>query len=122
MPDRSNTQIEPAAPDSPAAEAILRAYTADIAGRYHGRPATQEEIDAALRAAPSDDLAPPKGIFLVARTGGRIIGCAGLRVLQGDVGEVKRVFVIPAARGRGIGTGLLRELEHRAAGCGLTRL
>ena len=34
MPDRSVTQIEPAAPDSPAAEAILRTYMADIAGRY----------------------------------------------------------------------------------------
>jgi ribosomal protein S18 acetylase RimI-like enzyme len=115
-------EIEAAAPGSPAGAAILRAYMSDIVARYHGRPATDEEVDAALRDDPAAALAPPDGLFLVARDGHDVVGCAGLQVLPGGVGEVKRVFVDPRARGRGIGTRLLRALERRAADRGLTRL
>jgi ribosomal protein S18 acetylase RimI-like enzyme len=99
-----------------AAEAcrILRAYFDDVAGRYFGRPATEAEIAAAMREDPSDDLTPPSGLLLVAREGGNVLGCAGLRLLPGQVAEVTRVFVVPAARGRGLGSRLLHCLEDHA--------
>ena len=37
---------------------MLRAYFADVASRYYGRQATEDEIAAAVRDEPSDDLAP----------------------------------------------------------------
>src|ERR1700722_3159653 len=66
----------------PAAEEgrqILRAYFDDVASRYYARPATGDEIAAAMGEDPSDDLAPPRGLLLVAREKGDVLGCAGLR-------------------------------------------
>ena len=104
---------------SPAAEEarqILRAYFDDVASRYYGRPATGDEIAAAMSEDPSDDLAPPRGLLLVAREKGDVLGCAGLRLLPGHVAEVTRVFVVPAARHRGLGSRLLNCLEGHAHG------
>jgi hypothetical protein len=50
------------------------------------------EVAAAMREEPSDDLALPRGLFLVAREEGAVLGCAGLRLLPGRIGEVTRVF------------------------------
>ena len=67
-----------------------------------------------MREEPSDDLAPPGGLLLVAVQDGAVLGCAGLRLLPGGIGEVTRVFVMPAARRRGLGSRLLDELETHA--------
>jgi GNAT superfamily N-acetyltransferase len=109
-------------PASPAARAALRAYFADVASRYYGRPATEEEIVAAMRAEPSDDLTPPGGLLLVASEGNSVLGCAGLRLLPGRIGEVTRVFVMPAARRRGLGSRLLDHLEAHARDHGVATL
>ena len=125
---------------SPAAEEarrILRAYFGDVASRYYGRPATADEIAAAMSEEPSDDLAPPRGLLLLAREKARenqrekpredgvVLGCAGLRLLPGAPGhaaEVTRVFVVPAARRRGVGSRLLDCLEEHARRCGVSAL
>ncbi len=87
-----------------------------MVSRYQGRPATPSEVDDVLAAEPSNDLAPPSGVFLVARAGDAVLGCAGLRLVGEGVGEVKRVFVTPRARRTGLGTRLMLELEVRARG------
>jgi GNAT superfamily N-acetyltransferase len=109
-------------PTSPAGAAALRAYFADVASRYYGRSATPEEVDAALRADPSNDLAPPSGVFVAARATDTIVGCAGIRLVSERVGEVKRLFVAHHARGRGLGRRLMGELERHARDLNLTRL
>ena len=114
--------IEVVAPDASAANQILRSHINDVASRYYGRQATDEEIDASLREDPSIDLALPSGVFLVARQRDAVLGCAGLRLLPERVGEVKRLFVAPAARGRGLGAHLMGELERDARGHGLSLL
>ena len=106
--------IAVASPVAEEARQILRAYFDDVASRYYGRPATEDEIAAAMREDPSDDLAPPRGLLLVAREEGSVLGCAGLRMLPGHVAEVTRVFVVPAARRRGLGSRLLHCLEDHA--------
>jgi GNAT superfamily N-acetyltransferase len=96
------------------ARQALWSYLDEVVSRYYGRPATKTEIDAAMCADPSDDLAFPYGLLLLARQDGVVLGCAGLRFLPDGVGEVKRVFVTPSARGRGLGAQLMGELERLA--------
>ena len=57
--------------------------------------------------------------WVVAYDDGRAVGCGGLCSPAPGVGEVKRLFVVAGARGRGLGRVLLRELERRAAEHGL---
>ena len=106
--------IAVASPVAEEARQVLWAYFDDVASRYYGRPATEDEIAAAMREEPSDDLTPPHGLLLVAQEKGNVLGCAGLRLLPGHVAEVTRVFVVPAARGRGLGSLLLDCLEDHA--------
>jgi GNAT superfamily N-acetyltransferase len=110
------------APSTAAARQILRCYKDEILSRYYGRPATDQEIDAAIREDPSDDLALPHGALLVAHQDEAIWGCAGLRFLLDRIGEVKRVFIAPAARGRGLGARLMGEVECLAREHGLSTL
>jgi GNAT superfamily N-acetyltransferase len=109
-------------PGAEEARQILRAYFDDVASRYYGRPATEDEIASAMREDPSDDLALPTGLLLVAQENGSLLGCAGLRLLPGQVGEVKRVFVVHAARRRGLGVQLLDCLEDYARQHGVSVL
>lgn len=63
--------IEPALPASREGRLALHRYVVeDIVGRYHGRPATTAEVQAALFDEPSADLVPPTGLLLLARRGG----------------------------------------------------
>jgi putative acetyltransferase len=67
-------------------------------------------------------LAAPNATFLVARRGGRAVGCAAL-IDQGDgSGELKRMWVIPDERRGGIGRKLLDAIEARALEKGLSVL
>lgn len=88
---------------------VIRAYYADIIGRYHGRPATPAEIEQTMRDEPSDDL-----VMLIACDGNEILGCVGLDFHIPPFAEVKRMYVLPAARGRGVGQALLAAAEKVA--------
>ena len=111
-------QVRAVPVDAPEARRLLREYIADVAGRYHGRPATSAEVDAELAADPSDDLAPPGGRFLLAVRDGTVEGCVAVRLLSPGVAELKRLYVRPAARGRGCGAALVAAAERGAAGLG----
>jgi len=71
----------------------------------------------------AEELATKSTQFLVARRAGAPVGCVAL-VDQGRYGEVKRLYVDPGQRGRGIGRALMEELEGAARdiGLGLLRL
>jgi GNAT superfamily N-acetyltransferase len=114
--------VEPEPPDTDRAREILHAYLQDVVGRYYGRKATEDEMRLALREFPSDDLAAPYGIFLVARRDEVAVGCVGLRFLAGRTGEVTRLFVVREARERGLATQLMDELEALARDRGLEKL
>jgi len=66
--------------------------------------------------------APPDGCWLLAEWGGQVVGCAALRRLGDGVGEVMRVYVCPAWRGRGVGRALLDAIVEEARRVGYRRL
>ncbi|RRO18045.1 N-acetyltransferase [Saccharopolyspora rhizosphaerae] len=111
-------EIRAEAVDGPLALSLLREYTEEVASRYHGRPVTRAEVDEALAEDPDDGLHPPAGVFLVARDGPGAVGCAGLRALAPGIAELKRMYVRPAARRRGLGGVLLDAVEERATSLG----
>ena len=65
-------------------------------------------------AAGLDDFIAPRGCLLVARLFGAAIGCGALRTLAPGIGEIKRMWIAPHARGLGIARRLLAQLEREA--------
>nr|WP_232285261.1 GNAT family N-acetyltransferase [Saccharomonospora xinjiangensis] len=119
---RDTVEIRETAVDSPEAAALLRTYFDDVASRYYGRPATESELDTAMAEDPSDALNPPHGAFLMAWLDGEPVGCAGLAPLSDGVLQLGRMFVLPSARGHGLGARLLAAAEQAALVRGATAI
>lgn len=68
------------------------------------------------------EYSPPSGAFLLAREKGSFVGCVGLRKLSGTVGEIKRLYVEPTARGLGLGGTLVRGIVDEGKQLKYTRL
>jgi GNAT superfamily N-acetyltransferase len=64
------------------------------------------------------ELGPPHGTFLVGYEGGEPLCCGGVKRLDERHCELKRMYVVPTARGRGVARRLLGALEHAAAELG----
>ncbi|MER7701333.1 GNAT family N-acetyltransferase [Kitasatospora sp. NPDC097605] len=118
--------IAPADVGSAEALALLRDYYIDVANSYYrlhlGREGTAEEIETGLAGAPSDDLAPPTGLFLLGRYDGEAAACAGLRVVDATTVELTRVYVRPARRGTGGGKRLMAAIDEAARALGAERI
>ncbi|SEG98254.1 Acetyltransferase (GNAT) family protein [Saccharopolyspora kobensis] len=85
-----------------------------------------EEDDTPVEPA---EFRPPQGLFLLGYVDDRPVGSGGWRAREGDEpglqdgdAEMKRLFVVPDARGRGLSRRLLAELEHTAAMAGRKRM
>ena len=65
-----------------------------------------------------EELSPPGGCFVVLCDGGRPVAGGGLRRLDDRTCEIKRMYVVPDARGRGTGRALLAALEDLARDLG----
>jgi GNAT superfamily N-acetyltransferase len=65
-----------------------------------------------------DEFVPPAGAFLAAWDDGRIVGCGGICRLDAGVAELRRMYVAPEARGRGVGRRILEALEREADALG----
>jgi GNAT superfamily N-acetyltransferase len=70
--------------------------------------------DPSMPAAGPNELNPPAGAFLVGYFEGRAVCCGGVKRLDAEAGELKRMYVVPDARGRGVARALLAALEERA--------
>jgi len=91
------------------------AQQAELTERHHGSPGSGE--------MPSPDyFQPPDGTFLVAFEDGAPIACGGVGRLDETTGELRRMYVLPAHRGRGLGRAILEELENAARTLGYTRM
>lgn len=105
--------VASADPAEPRAERCLVAYAAELDRRFDsGFDPSQS------RAVAFDEVRPPAGRFLLATRAGAAVGCVGLKLHVGW-GEIKRMWVDPAARGLGLGRRLLAEVEAAAEGAGV---
>jgi putative acetyltransferase len=88
------------------------------------------ELDAELGAAYAPEnrhglsierVFRPGVLFFVARVEGEAVGCGGV-AFEDDFAEVKRMYVRPEARGRGVARAILARLEQEARARGVERL
>jgi GNAT superfamily N-acetyltransferase len=105
---------EPA--DSAASRVLWEEYMALVRERLGPEFEPTEAI-----FATADAFAGPAAAWLVLYEDGAPVACGGLRLLDPEVAEIKRMFVTALARGRGHGRRLLHELERRAIEAGATR-
>jgi GNAT superfamily N-acetyltransferase len=68
------------------------------------------------------ELRPPDGVYLVGWEGDHAIAGGALRPFGDGLAEIKRMFVRPAARSRGVAGELLAALEDAARDLGYGRL
>ena len=68
------------------------------------------------------DYAPPRGRLLLAREYDQIVGCIALRPLDSSSCEMKRLFVRPEYRDRGLGRVLVEAIIQEARAIGYTHM
>jgi len=95
-------------PDSPDALALLSEL--DEALWLHPYPPESRH------AFSVEKLLRENVAFFVARLGDEPAACGGLKLFASEYGEVKRMFVRPAYRGRGLGKAVLNHLADFAQG------
>jgi DNA-binding MarR family transcriptional regulator/N-acetylglutamate synthase-like GNAT family acetyltransferase len=108
-------RIEP--PDSDAARRCLAAYFAELATRFDAGfdPARSN-------SATEAEMTPPAGYFFIAWMDTRPAGCGALKCNPRGIGEVKRMWTAPEARGLGIARRILQTIETKAHDLRLKRL
>ena len=84
--------------------------------QYPGRAAKPGSV------TTPDEMVAPDGAFLVGYEDGRAVAIGGLRRLDDGVCEIKRMYVVPDARSRGVGRALLDALEDAARAIGYERV
>jgi len=103
--------------ESPGRE-LLRELIALLDEQYPGRAVRPGSV------TTPEELVAPSGAFLVGYEGERPVAIGGVRRLQDAICEIKRMYVVPGARSRGVGRALLAALEDaaRELGYGQVRL
>jgi GNAT superfamily N-acetyltransferase len=99
-----------------AARALIREHF-----EAHSEAHDPSQIAAVVDKLPSPYL-PPTGGLWVAWEGDDATGCVALQSLSSDVGEVKRMYVRPEHRGKGIARELAHLVIDEARARGYTRL
>jgi len=105
--------IESVSPRCADATALVAGLMAELARRY-----PEYEAGGVGNVTPADVC-----VFLIGRLDGRPVACGSLRPMEEPgLAEVKRMYVEPAARGRGLSKGMLAVLEEHAHGLGFARV
>lgn len=105
--------------DEPDAAKLIAGAQEELVRRYGGEDSTP--MDPA-------EFAPPLGLFLVGYVHDTPVVCGGWRAhdrkpyLEDGDAELKRMYVVPGARGRGHARAALAELERTALAAGRRRI
>lgn len=117
-------------PTSPSLTIIPAATTAQIEqvrelfleyGNSLGFSLCFQSFDQELAGLPGD-YAPPEGRLLLAEYEGKLAGCVALHKIDDDICEMKRLYLKPAFRGKGLGRVLTEEILRQARAIGYRRL
>ena len=103
MPKTPDIRREPAG--DPTGRALVDAMVAEVEALYGPAP------DGWPSASP-EEMGPPHGGFVVLYAGQDPVAGGGVKRLAAGVAEIKRMYVVPAARGRGHARRLLTALEE----------
>lgn len=101
---------------SPAATKLVAALNEEIQGRY------PEPLDDFYFSLERDEVEPGRGAFALAWVEDRAVGCGAVRLIDDDTAELKRMFVVPEFRRRGVAGAVLRFLESEALAVGAARV
>jgi GNAT superfamily N-acetyltransferase len=107
IPDLTFT---PALVDAGDGGRLTQAMRDEIAIMYDGLDLDGDTMPKAGAA----ELSPPGGAFLVGYSEGRAVCCGGVKRLDEKRCEIKKMYVLPEMRGRGVARALLHELEDLA--------
>lgn len=100
-----------------SAAALFRAYAATLPVDLAPQGFSQE-----LASLPGI-YAPPGGELLLAKRGDHVLGMIALKPLEPpSAAEIKRLFVRPQARGKGVGKALVEAVIQTAAGMGYSEI
>ena len=100
--------------DSADARRLIDLLDAHLSSRY----LPEQRFGPNLKPA---QLAPGLGTFVVARLDGRAVGCGAVRKLDETTVELKRMFVEPEMRRRGVAKEILSRLEGAGRELGARR-
>jgi GNAT superfamily N-acetyltransferase len=112
----SNLRFERADPDEPRASELLVEMRAELNDVYE----SSNRLDNPPLVA--DELRGPDGAYLVGYEGTQAVAGGGLRRLDDGVAEIKRMYVRPSSRSRGVARALLKALEQTARELGYERI
>jgi putative acetyltransferase len=119
--DAMKIAVAPEPFDSADARRLIAALDEHLAGLYP----PEQRFGPNLRP---EQVAPGLGMFVLARADGVAIGCGALRILDGvstemkQTAELKRMYVEPPMRGRGVGKAIVEHLEAAALTLGARRM
>ena len=100
---------------SPSARSLIGALNAELAAQYPEEGANHFRLDA-------HEVVEGRGAFFVAYADGQPVACGAIRRANAGTAEIKRMYVAPAARGKGIGRMMLDTLEAEGRRLGVTRI
>jgi putative acetyltransferase len=108
-------QILPTPLTDDVSRRLIEALNAELRGAYPEPGATHFALD-------PNEVSGARGAFLVVYREGEPVGCGAVRLIDPHTGELKRMYIAPLARGKGLGKELVRALEAQARRLGAQRL
>jgi GNAT superfamily N-acetyltransferase len=113
MAHMSAVEFRPATLDADVSVELIEAVQQEYVVRYGTRDITELAVA---------EFTPPQGIFVIGWDADRPVSCGGVRLVSPEVGELKRMYVAPGARRRGIARAMLANLEDQARRLGAVRV
>lgn len=107
-----NFKVSSADVDEVIASGLIAQLDAEILRRYPGEP---------INGVEPDEFRASGGYFVIGYWLARAVGCGAFRPYDQTTVEIKRMFVAPEFRGRGIARAILGTVEAEARGRGYVR-